>query len=152
MAEAVETAIQMALVLRAQQFAAAQSPALTIALPNVAFTPPVYTKTAKWLRATFLPADTFSPGVTYSSKNHHRGLLQVDVFHAQEAGEAAPARIAAAVIAYFKRGTAVTKDGFTAEVIAAPSRGPLIKDDVDNGPWVMIPVRIPYLCLAANPA
>jgi hypothetical protein len=150
MAEAVETAIQMALVLRAQQFAAAQSPALTIALPNIAFTPPNATPTAKYLRATFLPADTFSPGVSYASKNEHRGLLQVDVFYGFGGGEASPRRIADAIIAYFKRGTKVTKDGFTAEVILAPYCGPIVKDI--EGPWMMIPVRIPYLCIAPNPA
>lgn len=150
MADAVETAIQLALVLRAQQFAAAQSPALTIALPNVVFTPPVASATAKWLRATFLPADTFSPGVSYASKNEHRGLLQVDVFYGFGGGEAAPRRIAGGLIAYFKRGTKVTKDGFTAEVISAPYCAPMVKDI--EGPWMMIPVRIPYFCVAPNPA
>lgn len=154
MAEPVEAAIVSALLTRAKAFADAQAPAITISLPNIAFTPPAPTPTAKWLRATILPADSASLSVGFSGSNQHYGLLQIDVFYGQGGpnnsggSELAPSRIASAIIQYFKPGTEMTKDGFTARVIRTPYRGQMMKDD----PWMMIPVRIPYLCFAPNPA
>lgn len=139
MPEPVEVAIESALLSRAQAFAAAQSPALAISLPNIAFTPPTAGQNVKWLRATFLPAPTASLPVGSGSDRYY-GIMQLDVFYGQGAGEYAPGRIASAVIEYFKRGTAMTKDGFTVRVYRRPSRGPMIKDD----PWMMIPVSINF--------
>lgn len=143
MAEAVEVAIEYALLNRAQAFATANS--LTISLPNVAFTAPEASSTAKWLRATFIPADTITLGLTPGSTKRHFGLLQLDVFYGQGGGEIAPARIASDIIAYFVMGTQMTKDGFTVTVHRQPFRGQLVKDD----PWQMLPVRISYQCYAA---
>jgi hypothetical protein len=148
MAEPVEVAIEKALLDRAIAFAAAQSPALTISLPNVAFTPPTPAPTAKWLRANFLPAPTAGLGVNVNSTNQHYGILQIDAVYGAGAGEYAPARIAAAVAAYFKFETQVTQDGFVARVWKPPYRGSLIKDDV----WFFVPVSIPYVAFAPNPA
>lgn len=148
MAEPVEVAIEYALLQRATEFAASQSPAVTISLPNIAFAPPFPGPSAKWLRATFLPADTITLGVSLTSSNQHLGLLQIDVFWGVGGGELNAARLASSVIQYFKRGTTVTKDGFKAHICLAPFRGPIIRDDG----WTMIPVRIPYLCFAPNPA
>jgi hypothetical protein len=148
MADAVEVAIEAALLKRATDFAAAES--LPIALPNVAFTPPANTPTAKYLRATFLPADSFATGISLNAHNQHYGLLQIDVFYGQGGpsgaggGEIAPGRIASAVIAHFPRGLRLTRDGFRVEVSDVPRRGALIPD----APWVMIPVRIPYRTFA----
>jgi hypothetical protein len=142
MPEPVEVAIESALLTRAQAFALAQS--LTISLPNVAFTPPVASPTAKWLRASFLPAPSVATGIPYDAHIQHYGIFQVDVFYGLGGGDLAPARIASSVISYFQRGTSVTKDGFTAQVTKSPYRGPTIKDDT----WMMIPVSIPYLCFA----
>lgn len=144
MAEPVEVAIEYALLTKAQQFASSQSPAIAIALPNVAFTPPTAGANVKWLRATFLPAPTTSLP-TGSGSDRYYGIMQIDVFHGQGAGELAPGRIASAVIDYFKRGTEVSKDGFTARVYRRPSRGPMI---VDGGGWVQIPVTINFECFA----
>lgn len=141
MPEPVEVAIESALLARATAFATAQ--ALAISLPNIAFTPPTASGTAKWLRATFLPAPTTTLPVGSGSDRYY-GIMQIDVFYGQGAGELAPGRIASAVIAYFGKGTEVTKDGFTTRVYRRPSRGPMIKDD----PWIMIPVTIPFECFA----
>lgn len=144
MPEPIEVAIESALLTKAQAFAAAQSPALAISLPNIAFTPPTASATAKWLRATFLPAPTATLPVGSGSDRYY-GILQIDVFYGQGAGELAPGRVVSAVIDYFKRGTEVAKDGFKARVYRRPSRGPMIKDD----PWMMIPVTINFECFAA---
>jgi len=141
MSEPVEVAINAALIARAQAFATAQG--IAISLPNIAFTPPAAGQNVKWLRATFLPAPTSTLPVGSGSDRYY-GILQIDVFHGQGAGEYAPGRIASAVIEYFDRGTATTKDGFTVRVYRRPSRGPMIKDD----PWMMIPVSISFECFA----
>ncbi len=146
MTEPVEVAIESALLTRARAFATAQS--LTIALPNVAFTAPLATPTAHYLEAHFLPAPTNGLGLSTDSTNQHYGLLQISVYCGLGGGEYAPARIASAAIAYFKYRTAVTKDGFIATVWKQPYRGPAIKDAT----WLMIPVTIPYVCFAPNPA
>lgn len=148
MAEPVEVAIEKALLDRAIAFAAAQSPALTISLPNIVFIAPTEGPTAKYLRASFLPAPTAGLGVNVHSTNQHYGLLQIDAVYGAGGGEYAPARIASAVISYFKFETEVTQDGFKARVWRPPYRGPLIKDDA----WFFIPVSIPYVCFAQNPA
>lgn len=141
MPEPVEVAINAALIARAQAFATAQG--IAISLPNIAFTPPTAGQNVKWLRATFLPAPTSTLPVGSGSDRYY-GILQIDVFHGAGAGEYAPGRIASAVIEYFKRGTVMTKDGFTVRVYRRPSRGPMIKDD----PWMMIPVTINFECFA----
>lgn len=144
MSEPVEVAIESALLSRAQAFAAAQSPALAISLPNIAFTPPAAGQNVKWLRATFLPAPSVETGIAWNAHNQHYGLFQLDVFYGQGAGEYAPGRLASAIIAYFARGTVLTKDGVSVRITKQPYRGPMIKDD----PWQMLPVSIPYLCFA----
>ena len=141
MPEPVDVAINAALIARAQAFATAQG--IAISLPNIAFTPPVAGPSVKWLRATFLPAPTSTLPVGSGSDRFY-GILQIDVFHGAGAGEYAPGRIASAVIEYFDRGTAMTKDGFTVRVYRRPSRGPMIKDD----PWMMIPITINFECFA----
>lgn len=153
MAELVEVAIESALLSKAQQFAIdkasefgdGQPKKLAISMPNIAFTPPTASATAKWLRATFLPAPSFEMGIAWDAHNQHYGLFQIDVFYGQGAGELAPGRLASAAIAYFKRGTVMTKDGVSVRVTKQPYRGPMI---VDGSGWAMVPVSIPYLCFA----
>jgi hypothetical protein len=142
LSDPVEVAIEHALLSRVAQFAAGRS--LTVAYPNADFTVPETSKTAQWLRATFLPADSFNLGIKPTDTNQHYGLLQVDAFQGQGIGELAPLRVAAALISYFARGTRMTSDGFNVDVWRQPFRGPMVKDD----PWVFVPVRVPYLCLA----
>jgi hypothetical protein len=144
MPEPVEVAIESALLTKAQAFAAAQSPAVAISLPNVAFTPPAQTSSAKWLRVTFMPAPTSTLPVGGGSDRYY-GLLQLDVFYGQNSGELAPGRLASAAINYFARGTVMTKDGFTVRINKRPYRGPMI---VDGSGWVQIPITIPFECFA----
>ncbi len=147
MPEAAEVAIETELLQQVALFVSAQSPAvIRVAYPNVEFTPPTVGPTVRWLRASFLPADTVSPFIR--SPNMHFGFMQVDVFQGIGGGDIAPARLAADIIAYFKRGTTFRRDGFNIRVIRTPFRGPSIKDD----PWQMTPVRIPYRCYASDPA
>ncbi len=147
MTEAVEVAIKAALLARAVDFADGQSPSLPISLPNILFTPPTVSKTAKWLKASIIPADTVALGINGEASNQHYGLLQIDVFYGLGGGEIEAERIAAAIIAYFVRLTTIQRDGFTIRVIRPPYTGPVLQDE----PWVMLPVRIPYQCFAVDP-
>ncbi len=148
MADAAEVAIQSALLARAIDFADGQSPLIPISLPNIDFTPPVVSKSTTWLRASFIPADTAALGINAAASNQHYGLLQIDVFYGLGGGDIEAARIAADVIAYFKRFTTMTRDGFLVRIIRPPYCGPVIQDE----PWVMLPVRIPYVCFAPDPS
>lgn len=149
MPDAVEVAIEAALLAHASAFASDNS--LTISLPNIAFIPPTVTATAKYIRATFLPAPTASLALSFTTgkaNNQHNGIMQVDVFYGQGGGEIAPARIATDLIAWFTPGTSLTNGDFTVNVIRSPYRGPILKFD----PWMMLPVSIPYIAFAPNPA
>ena len=146
MADAVEVAIESALLNRL--IALTFSPVIPVSLPNITFVPPTAGDNVAWLRATFLPATSVELSVDFEGSNQHYGILQIDVFYGQGSGELAPARIAATIIQWFKRGTRVTKDGFVAQITRLPRRGQMIRDD----PWQMIPVTIPYLAFAPSPA
>lgn len=144
MTEAVEVAIELALLQRAQAFATAQG--LTISLPNVEFSPPSPPlANSKWLRATLLPADTVALGVSWSATNQHQGLLQLDVMFGTNGGEIKPSRIASQIVSYFARGTEMVSNGFKVVVVQTPKLGPLLSKDV----WTTLPVRIPYMTFAA---
>lgn len=142
MTELVEVAIEKALLDRAQSFATTNS--ITISLPNIAFTPPAVGQAAKYLKASVLPADNATIGVSNSSSNQYLGLLQIDVFYGKGGGERAPKRIAADIVEYFARGTRMVVDGFKIEVLQTPRLAPLIHGEN----WVQLPVRIPYNCFA----
>lgn len=148
MAEPVEVAIESALLTKAQAFAAAQSPAIAISLPNVAFTPPTASVSAKWLQATFLPVPSVDMGISWNAHVQHYGLMQLSVFYGQQAGEYAPGRVASAIIDYFARGTDLVKDGVRVRINKTPYRGQMLVD----GAWIMIPVSIPYQCFARQAA
>lgn len=138
MPEPVEVAIESALLTRAQAFATTQG--IAIALPNVAFTPPEASPTAKWLRTTFLPAPSFETGIAWNAHNQHYGLMQLDVFMGQGSGEYAPGRLASAAITYFAQGTVMTKDGVSVRVTKQPYRGPIIVDG-SGWRWCQFPFR-----------
>lgn len=142
MPDPVEVAIEAALLGHLQDFADAQSPVISIAQPNVAFTPPApVTKTSRYLRATYLPIESTR---IISGPNTHQGLFQVDVFWGLGAGELAPGRVASGLIEHFKD-QELPRDGITVQIRRRlPHRAPMVFD----GAWTFIPVRIPYECYA----
>lgn len=141
MADPAIVAIEAALIERARTWAAGQSPAVPIALPNVAFAEPAPSQAARWARADFMPVPTVETGISFDAHLQHVGLLQVTVFMADGAGEPKLARLAASVIAYFPRGLKMARDGITVRIDRPSWRGPLI---IANG-WASIPVTVPFL-------
>lgn len=145
---AAEASILSALNTRLSQLTF--SPAIPVSYPNVNFTPPSPSQTARWLRATHLPADTFSQTLDYGGTLRYAGLYQVDIFTGVNFGEPNATAIAELIISWFKRGTRLTKNNFTIET-DAPFRMSYVKD-AESDSWWMLPVRIPYICYAKNPA
>lgn len=145
MADAVEVAIESALLNRL--VALTLSPVVPVSLPNLGFVPPVPGPNVCWLRGTYLPASSTELSIGFQSSNQHYGIFQVDVFYGQGSGDLAPGRIASSVLQWFKRGTILTKDGFSVKIAKLPSRGAA----AEASPWIMIPISIPYLCFAVNP-
>lgn len=143
---AAESSILSALNTRLSQLTF--SPAISVAYPNVSFTPPAPSATAKYLRATHLPADTFSQSVGYEGSLRYGGLYQVDLFTGANFGEPNAVAIAEQIISWFKRGTRLTKNNFVIET-DAPYRMNYEKD-AESDSWWMLPVRIPYFCFAKN--
>lgn len=146
MADRAEVAIESALLDHVVAFAS--SPAIPISLPNVDFTQPVPGPTTYWLRATYLPADTAPLGVDFGAYNEHMGIFQVDVFYGRKAGELKAARLAASIMDHFARGTRLAKDGVTVEINRRPSRARALYEDE----WMQVPVTIPWIAFAKNPA
>ena len=146
MADPVEAAIKNALLAPLISFA--QGAAIPLALPNVNFNQPTPGRDVKWLRATFLPADSFALAIGFDSTIQHYGLMQVDVFYSENSGELAPARIAGEIIALYVRGTDLFSDNFRITIYRAPTVRRAVKDE----PWVMLPVIVPYQCFAPTPA
>lgn len=137
--------------LNAQLASLVFSPAIPVSYPNISFPPPTASPTAKYLRVTHLPADTFAASISSSDSNVYAGLYQVDVFVGNGAGEPAATAIAEQIIAKFKRGTRLTKNNFTIEIQDPPSRLPYVQD-AETQAWWMLPVRVAYVCYAKNPA
>jgi hypothetical protein len=137
--------------LNAQLASLVFSPSIPVSYPNIDFTPPAASKTAKYLRVSHLPADTFAASIGKLDSNKYAGLYQVDVFIGNGAGEPAAIAIAEQIIAKFKRGTRLTKNNFTIEIQDPPSRLPYLQD-AETKAWWMLPVRVAYVCYAKNPA
>jgi|SRR5215813_7394246 len=146
MADPADVAIERALNNQAQAAAAALS--LPIAMPYVAFTPPTPSPTAAWLRSTYIPADTLGLGVDPQSSNQHYGLFWIDVFYALNTGEYGARRIAAQLCSFFKRGSEFVADGFRVQIWKPPFARPTMREDA----WLHVPVLIPFIAFASNPA
>lgn len=130
----VETRIYEALAVRLS--ALVLSPAMQIAWPGKNFTKPA----TGYLRASFLPAQTGAFARSGTGSNEHRGVFQVDVFWPENQGETAPSERAATIIAHFKRGTVLSREGAAIRIDAPPYRSPSLQEPG----FIQIPVSIPY--------
>lgn len=119
-----------------------------ISFPNVEFTEPEVSKNSKWLRLTMLPAETASFGLGHNNSNQHFGLVQISVFMGLGISEYAMLVFADDIVSAFKRGTVIDTEDFRIKINTTPFRLPMLLDTN----WAMLPVRIPYLCFAPNPA
>lgn len=117
------------------------SPAVTIAYPGAGFDA---TGKDRWIQAKVMPAEPQQVGRDNLNSVIHRGFVQVNCFVLNEdKGEEPALLLADAVIQHFKHGTEIQFDGLLIEVVApGPTRFP----SIDDSPWIMVPVRVPYIC------
>lgn len=148
----VDQAIERALFTRLEN--ATMSPALPISYPGVGFEPP--TDGSPWLRATLMKGDPLSLSVNFSGSSKYVGLLQVDLFAPPQTSLLTMTATIGPVVTAFKRGTQMEQDGFVIKINDAPSVGDLVNEkpsgSVTLTRWLMLPVRVRWLCLASNPA
>ncbi len=119
------------------------SPPPDIAYPGVVFDVPE----DGHLRATFMPTDPVALSVDFGGTNRHQGLLQVDIFRPVNTSEITMREAADEIAEHFARGTRLTSSGFQIDIIEPPTVGPFLSEEAYN----MLPVRIRWRCLAANP-
>jgi hypothetical protein len=117
---------------------------LTVAYPNVDFSPP----STGYLRATHFPNETTQVTLGDTGQNRHTGFLQVSVMWPNGTGDIIPLDIAGEVIARFKRGTVISKGGLSIRIINPPTISPALQDD----PFTQYPITIRYQADAANPS
>lgn len=143
MAETVEEATFGALNARLNTLTF--SPAIEIAWQGLKYVPVVG---KPYLRPTLLRADPRQVTLGPAGYNRHEGFYQVDLFDKIDIGEDILLNKAAAIVAHFKRGTVLTREGFTVRIMRPPAILPIA---YQNG-WSMTPVRIFWTCDAGNPA
>lgn len=141
MATGIEAKIFNALAYHMSQLVF--SPAIPVAYPNVAFSPPA---TNKWLALHEFPAPTVPLSVDNRGANQHVGFAQISVFWPLNTGMVQPNEIAASIISHFKRGTRISRESIVVEITQASRSAALYEDRV------MIPVTINYRSFHANPA
>lgn len=120
-----------------------QYSSLPEAWPNRPFTP----VSTGYLRCNHLPNTTRQVELGDNGRNRHIGLFQVDVVWPQGTGSLVPMEVASAIIDRFARGTSFTQDTVTVRIIQPPSVAPALQED----PYIVFPVTIPYQADAANP-
>lgn len=111
------------------------SPALPIAWPEVAFSPPA---SGKYLRIDDFPNRPAWEGI--SSGRLDQGLLQIMVVWPKNQGLIAPRQIAAQVIAHFPKGLAM----FSGSTRVRVSREAWASSDLKDDKSVLIPITIPW--------
>src|SRR5215204_753670 len=101
--------------LNAQLGALVFTPPIPVAGPNLPFTP-----TGAYLRPWLLPAAVDALTVNSDGHNLYMGIYQVSVFWPVGQGIVAALEHASAIAAYFKRGTFITRDGITVQILVPP--------------------------------
>ena len=132
---AAESEIMAALFARVASFVA--SPALPVAWPNVAFTPPA---NQRYLRVQFVPNTTNRALIDSDGPHQHLGLLQVSVYWTKGQGETSPRDIAGDLAAHFPCDLKLHSAGLTVRITKKPDVRDLIVEDAA----IQIPVMIEY--------
>jgi uncharacterized protein DUF4128 len=109
---------------RLATWAAAHSPALSIAYQNKPFTP--VTGTA-YLKAILLPADTSSEDLAGTLRTY-RGVFQVSVVAPINTGPGAAESIADELVALFVHNARLTATGFTVQQITPATQAAALQD------------------------
>lgn len=129
----VESQITEALLARLA--ALTLSPALPVAYPDVAFTPP---DSGMWIEAAILRAKTATLGI--SAWEEHAGIFQVTVVAPKGVGAIKTTQVADAIAAWFPRFTRLPNGSVEVGIYEPPA----IAHPIDEPPYTRTPVSIRY--------
>lgn len=101
---------------------------------------------SRWYRPTFMPGQPRPAGIFDAAPNRVVCVFQIDVFDPPNKGENLTATEAERILPFYKRGTALTRDGLTVTCVKA-YRGPA--DDSDPA-WFKVPVVVEVYADIAN--
>jgi hypothetical protein len=127
--------VRAALETALDTWADAQTPAISIAWQNVAFTPTA----ARYLRCTILPAEMVSQDLT-GAHRRYLGIMQVDICMPKHTGPAATEALIASLDSTFAPATRFTASGLTVTILNPVSPSPSYQDETHY----VTPVSIPY--------
>lgn len=136
---AAESEIMAALFARVASFVA--SPALPVAWPYVAFTPPA---NQRYLRVEFVPNMAARALIDSDGPHQHVGLLQASVYWTKGAGETAPRAVAAALADHFPCDLKLRSGGLTVRITKRPD----VRDMIVEDTAIQIPVMVDWECWA----
>ena len=134
----IEAGILDALLFRLSEY----TTTLDIAYPGIEFTPD-----GNHIEAQILPNTVNQVSLGTNGYNRHEGLMQITVVWKSGAGVIAPAEIASEIVAHFKRGTAIIRNGLTVK-----TRPPRTTQAIPDGGWLRFSVIIPWFVDSLNPA
>lgn len=114
---------------------------LDIAYPGIEFTPD-----GNYIEAHVLPNTVKQTTFGASGFNRHEGLAQITVVWKTGQGVIAPTEVASLIVAHFKRGTAIVRNGLTIRL-----QPPRTTQPIPDGGWLRLPVFVPWFTDTANP-
>ena len=119
------------------------STTLPIAWPDLPFTP-----VDSYLEAFVTPNVVNQVTLGKDGHNRHEGLMQVNVVQKSGSGVISSAGVGSTIVAHFKRGTVISKNGLNVR-----TRPPRIAQPIDDSRgWTRMPVIIPWFVDSPNPA
>lgn len=131
----IEASIMAALFTRLQ--ALVLSPAMPIAWPNVAYTPPA---DQRYLRVQFVPNVAKRLTIPSDGPHQHLGLMQVSVYWTKNAGEAAPREIAGKIAGWFACDLKLRSGTVAVRITKRPD----VRDMIVEDAAIQIPVMIAW--------
>lgn len=136
-----EVIIEEALLLRLQTLDFDQT---QIAWPNRRFEP---TPGVPFIAPSLLPARAEQITLGDAGYNRHVGLLQILVVFPSDTGVTPANEVAGSLVALYKRGTVIERQGASIRISGPPWRSPAIS----SADWYSVPVNVPWAAELENP-
>lgn len=114
---------------------------LEIAWPGLDITPD-----GDYLDVSIIPNTVIQSSFGTDGFNRHDGLMSIGVLWKKGVGVIAPAEEASLIVAHFKRGTVITKNG-----VSVRTGPPRTAQAISDGSRMRLPVIIPWSVDTLNP-
>lgn len=118
---------------------------LPVSMPNVAY---LEQNATPYLAATVMPNMADAVGIEFGSDINHQGLLQVSIFWPAGAGEIKPMQVASQIVAAFRRGAVISRNGLRVMF----EQQPQVASPLSQADWFQVPVTARWRALAPDPA